>query len=93
MIWKMNSSLVQQIIYPIATLNEQILHFLGKNILTTSVYEADATSVPVYFPGKESWVQITGESGRFYEGGEFAEIPVDINFVSTSVILQIKKHI
>jgi len=51
--------------------------------LTTSVYESDANTVPVYFPGKESWVQITGESGRFYEGGEHAEIPVDINFVST----------
>lgn len=56
--------------------------------MTTSVYESDATSVPVYFPGKESWVQITGESGRFYEGGEHAEIPVDINFVSTPLILK-----
>ncbi|KAL1506864.1 hypothetical protein ABEB36_006147 [Hypothenemus hampei] len=56
---------------------------VGPDILTSSVYESNATSVPVYFPGNnESWVQITGNLSKLpvYQSGQWSNISVDITF-------------
>ncbi|XP_030754513.1 neutral alpha-glucosidase C-like [Sitophilus oryzae] len=54
---------------------------IGSDILAASVYESNATSVSVYFPGKDqSWYQVTGDSPVVFESGNFSDVPVDLTF-------------
>ncbi|CAG9766974.1 unnamed protein product [Ceutorhynchus assimilis] len=54
---------------------------IGTDILTTSVYESNATSVRIYFPGQsDKWVLINGNSTHLYNGGTWANISIDITF-------------
>lgn len=57
--------------------------YVGSDILVANVYFPNATNLRVYLPGvNESWFQITGDSNRVYQGGEWYTIPVNISFVS-----------
>ncbi|XP_066150382.1 neutral alpha-glucosidase C-like [Euwallacea fornicatus] len=61
-------------------INDEFL--VGTNILVANVYFENATSLRVYLPGKyDSWFQITGDSHKIYQGGEWYTIPVDISFI------------
>ncbi|XP_030754515.1 neutral alpha-glucosidase C-like [Sitophilus oryzae] len=60
------------------SLTDQLL--VGSDILTSSVYESNATSVSIYFPGNnQSWFQVTGNRVVF-ESGTWSDVPVDLTF-------------
>ncbi|XP_066248506.1 neutral alpha-glucosidase C-like [Euwallacea similis] len=61
-------------------INDEFL--VGPNILVANIYFANATSLRVYLPGKyDLWFQITGDSHKVYQGGEWYTIPVDISSI------------